>query len=161
MPKYLRTLGDHTADIVSSRWIADCTMHVYDRFHPSLTLVYLPHLDYALQRLGPDDPRIGADVRAIDAICGELIEHFERDGTQRGHRLGHDPQAAVQLAQLDSFRKGAHLGSPFGAQPLVAAATFPVATPAAAATIPVTAATATVIQRIIAVLLRARVRRAE
>jgi len=71
-----------TADIVSSRWIADCTIDVYDRFRPTLTLVYLPHLDYALQRLGPHAPEIGTELRAIDAICGELIEHFERDGTR-------------------------------------------------------------------------------
>ena len=43
------------ADITTSRWIADCTKHIYDTRKPSLTLVYLPHLDYNLQRLGPDD----------------------------------------------------------------------------------------------------------
>jgi predicted AlkP superfamily pyrophosphatase or phosphodiesterase len=71
-----------TADIRSSRWIADCARHVYDTRRPTLTLVYLPHLDYGLQRLGPDDPAIAADLRQIDAICGELIEHFERDGAR-------------------------------------------------------------------------------
>src|SRR5919197_4676542 len=45
------------ADIVSSRWIADCARHVYDTRRPTLTLVYLPHLDYNLQRLGPRHPR--------------------------------------------------------------------------------------------------------
>ena len=42
-----------SADIASSRWIADCARHVYDTQRPTLTLVYLPHLDYDLQRLGP------------------------------------------------------------------------------------------------------------
>mgnify|MGYP003300567493 CR=1 FL=1 len=36
----------------------------------SLSLVYLPHLDYNLQRLGPDDPKIREDVRAIDSRPG-------------------------------------------------------------------------------------------
>src|SRR5215212_9635516 len=34
------------ANITCSRWIADCARHVYDTRHPTLTLVYLPHLDY-------------------------------------------------------------------------------------------------------------------
>ena len=68
------------ADISCSRWIADCARHVYDTRRPTLTLVYLPHLDYNLQRLGPADPRIAKDLGEIDALCGELIEHFERDG---------------------------------------------------------------------------------
>jgi len=70
------------ADIRSSRWIADSALYVYDRYQPTLTLVYLPHLDYNLQRLGPTHPAIRGDLRAIDDICGELIEHFEKDGAR-------------------------------------------------------------------------------
>jgi len=70
------------ADITSTRWIADCARHVYDTRRPTLTLVYLPHLDYNLQRLGPDDPAIAHDLRAVDAVCGELIQHVERDGAR-------------------------------------------------------------------------------
>jgi predicted AlkP superfamily pyrophosphatase or phosphodiesterase len=71
-----------TADITSSRWIADCAMHVYDTRRPTLTLVYLPHLDYNLQRLGPRHPDLRKDLAAIDALCGELIRHVRRDGTR-------------------------------------------------------------------------------
>lgn len=70
------------ADIRSTQWVADAARHVYDTRRPTLTLVYLPHLDYGLQRLGPDDPRIVRDLRQIDAVCGELIEHFEAEGTR-------------------------------------------------------------------------------
>jgi predicted AlkP superfamily pyrophosphatase or phosphodiesterase len=62
------------ADIVSSRWIADCALEVFAKHRPTLTLVYLPHLDYDLQRLGPADPRIASAVAAVDALCGELID---------------------------------------------------------------------------------------
>lgn len=62
------------ADIVSSRWIADASLEVMRRYRPSLNLVYLPHLDYNLQRLGPDDPRIREDIRQVDAEAGKLIE---------------------------------------------------------------------------------------
>jgi predicted AlkP superfamily pyrophosphatase or phosphodiesterase len=70
------------ADIRSSRWIAGCARHVFDTRRPTLTLVYLPHLDYNLQRLGPDHPEITRDLQEIDAVCGELIEHVERQGAR-------------------------------------------------------------------------------
>jgi predicted AlkP superfamily pyrophosphatase or phosphodiesterase len=70
------------ANISSTRWIADCARHVYDTRKPTLTLVYLPHLDYCLQKLGPDDPEIAGHLRDVDAVAGELIEHVRRDGTR-------------------------------------------------------------------------------
>jgi predicted AlkP superfamily pyrophosphatase or phosphodiesterase len=62
------------ADIESSRWIARSAMHVLERQRPTLTLVYLPHLDYDLQRFGPNHPGIPAQVAAVDALCAPLIE---------------------------------------------------------------------------------------
>jgi len=67
-----------TADLRSSRWIADAAKHVFDTTRPELSLVYLPHLDYDLQRYGSDDPRSRRAVRDVDALCGELFEHFGR-----------------------------------------------------------------------------------
>lgn len=67
------------SDIVSSRWIADCALHMYATRRPTLTLVYLPHLDYNLQRLGPDHPDIAREVAAVDALCGDIIRHAEAD----------------------------------------------------------------------------------
>jgi predicted AlkP superfamily pyrophosphatase or phosphodiesterase len=61
------------ADIVSSRWIADSALHVLEQHRPTLTLVYLPHLDYDLQRFGPRHPGIAAQVAAVDALCEPLI----------------------------------------------------------------------------------------
>lgn len=68
------------ADIVSSRWIAECALSVERRFHPTLSLVYLPHLDYDLQRFGPHDPRVAPALRDVDALCGRLIEAAEAQG---------------------------------------------------------------------------------
>src|SRR3990167_5867062 len=70
------------ADIASTRWIAACARHVYDTRRPTLTLVYLPHLDYDLQRLGPHHPDLRKDLGAVDAICGELIQHVRGEGTR-------------------------------------------------------------------------------
>ena len=70
------------ADITSSRWISDATRHVMDTRKPTLTLTYLPHLDYNLQRLGPDlaHPKIQSDLREVDELCGELIEAADKQG---------------------------------------------------------------------------------
>jgi predicted AlkP superfamily pyrophosphatase or phosphodiesterase len=70
------------AGIKSSEWIAACAKKVYGEKRPTLTLVYLPHLDYDLQRYGPDDPRIHAALCAIDAVVGDLVEHFAKDGAR-------------------------------------------------------------------------------
>ncbi|MCH8804820.1 MAG: alkaline phosphatase family protein [Planctomycetes bacterium] len=70
------------ADIRSSRWIADASIEVHKRHEPTLTLVYLPHLDYALQKLGPDHADIPKTVVEIDAVCGDLIDHFDDRGVR-------------------------------------------------------------------------------
>ncbi len=64
------------ADISSTRWIAQATEHVMETRRPTLTLSYLPHLDYGLQKWGPDqaDPRVAKDLQEVDAICGGLMD---------------------------------------------------------------------------------------
>ena len=66
------------ADIESTRWIADAALSVLERHAPTLTLVYLPHLDYDLQRLGPRHPEIANAVRQVDEVCGRLIDAARR-----------------------------------------------------------------------------------
>lgn len=66
------------ADISSTRWIARSALRIFNQDQPTLTLVYLPHLDYNLQRLGPHHPAIAADVAQVDEVCGELIEAADR-----------------------------------------------------------------------------------
>ena len=63
--------------IESSRWIADASIRVDRKFNPTLALIYLPHLDYELQRVGPELSKIGKDLREIDAVVGSLLDHFE------------------------------------------------------------------------------------
>ena len=66
--------------IASSEWIARASIHVRETRKPTLTLIYLPHLDYALQRVGPNNPSIASDLQAVDAVCGEVIANADRDG---------------------------------------------------------------------------------
>lgn len=70
------------ADIVSTRWIADAAIEVIATRKPTLTLVYLPHLDYNLQRFGPGDPRIAEDLRLVDAEAGRLIDAARARGAE-------------------------------------------------------------------------------
>ncbi len=71
-----------TANIESSRWIADASVDMLKQYKPSLTLVYLPHLDYNLQRLGPNDPRVTQDIREVDAEAGKLINVAKEQGME-------------------------------------------------------------------------------
>jgi predicted AlkP superfamily pyrophosphatase or phosphodiesterase len=69
------------ADAVS-RWIAESARWIERKHAPTLNLVYLPHLDYNLQRHGPTHPAIPEDLRRIDAIVGGLIEFFAAQSVQ-------------------------------------------------------------------------------
>jgi len=65
------------SSIESSRWIADATMIAHKKLDPTLTLVYLPHLDYALQKLGPDHQDIKKHVAQVDEVVGDLLSYFD------------------------------------------------------------------------------------
>jgi predicted AlkP superfamily pyrophosphatase or phosphodiesterase len=68
------------ANISSTSWIAKSAEHVVEKSAPTLTLVYLPHLDYDLQRFGPNDPRIHKALAGLDAAIAELLELAKRKG---------------------------------------------------------------------------------
>ena len=87
----------------ASRWIADSARWIEKKYQPTLNLVYLPHLDYNLQRFGVKAsnrsilesangstiqrindstdravvPAIHRDLRQIDDIVGDLISFFQ------------------------------------------------------------------------------------
>ncbi|HZV35274.1 MAG TPA: nucleotide pyrophosphatase/phosphodiesterase family protein [Verrucomicrobiae bacterium] len=66
----------------ATRWIAESAKWIEDKFSPTLSLIYLPHLDYNLQRLGPKHPEIARDLEEIDAIVGGLIDFFSERSVQ-------------------------------------------------------------------------------
>ena len=70
------------AGLPSSQWIADSARWVEEWEQPDLNLVYLPHLDYGLQRWGPDAPEMGAEFEAIDRLVDELISFFVKRGVE-------------------------------------------------------------------------------
>ena len=66
----------------ASRWIAEAAKWVELKHSPTLSLVYLPHLDYNLQRLGPAHPDIARDLRTVDSIVGDLLKFFAARGVE-------------------------------------------------------------------------------
>jgi predicted AlkP superfamily pyrophosphatase or phosphodiesterase len=93
----------------ASRWIAESAKWIENKYSPTLNLIYLPHLDYNLQRHGPFvvgdevtrltskirnqnepphtgfyeiNPAIHRDLREIDAIIGDLIDYFSQRDVQ-------------------------------------------------------------------------------
>lgn len=68
------------ASLDSSRWIIGATRHLLATRKPDLALAYVPHLDYDLQRFGPDDPRSHAAAAELDAALAPLIEDARREG---------------------------------------------------------------------------------
>jgi predicted AlkP superfamily pyrophosphatase or phosphodiesterase len=70
------------ANIKSTNWIADASIYVDNKFDATLTFIYLPHLDYCLQKFGVDFEQIKGDLQAIDAVVERLITHFERKGAK-------------------------------------------------------------------------------
>ncbi|HEY4952142.1 MAG TPA: alkaline phosphatase family protein [Verrucomicrobiae bacterium] len=88
----------------ATRWIAESAKWIENKYAPTLNLIYLPHLDYNLQRFGvpsfhrsivesannltiqqsneSTNPTIHRDLREIDAIVGDLIDFFSKHGVQ-------------------------------------------------------------------------------
>jgi predicted AlkP superfamily pyrophosphatase or phosphodiesterase len=73
-----------TASLKSTDWIVGATQYVNESRDPTLSLVYIPHLDYDIQRFGPDlaHPRVQQSLRDVDAAIAPLIEQAEREGRE-------------------------------------------------------------------------------
>ena len=68
------------ASIESSAWIADAAKYIERKFAPTLTLIYIPHFDYNLQRVGPGSSAAGDDIRQVDELVGDVIRFYEDAG---------------------------------------------------------------------------------
>lgn len=68
------------ANIKSTQWIADASMLTDDLYDPTLSLIYLPHLDYCLQKFGPDLTKIQKELHEIDEVIRQLVTFYEKKG---------------------------------------------------------------------------------
>jgi predicted AlkP superfamily pyrophosphatase or phosphodiesterase len=70
------------ANVKSTQWIADASI-LTDKWHsPTLSLIYLPHLDYCLQKFGPDLTNISKQLNEIDRIIAQLVNYYEKKDAQ-------------------------------------------------------------------------------
>ena len=64
------------ANIKSTQWIADASIYTDKKYNPTLTLVYLPHLDYCLQKFGQDFSKIKTELGEIDRVVEQLVSYY-------------------------------------------------------------------------------------
>lgn len=68
------------AGIASSAWICRTAEHIMAAHDPDLTLVYVPHLDYDLQRYGPSSRQAARAAAELDATLGTLLAAADARG---------------------------------------------------------------------------------
>jgi predicted AlkP superfamily pyrophosphatase or phosphodiesterase len=68
------------ANIKSTQWIADASVLTDKKYDPTLTLIYLPHLDYCLQKYGQDFSRVSRELKEIDGVVEQLVSHYTKAG---------------------------------------------------------------------------------
>ena len=73
--------GPNTS-IKSSEWIANASILTDKLYNPTLSLIYLPHLDYNLQRFGQDMSKISKDLTEIDQVVENLVKYYEKKKSQ-------------------------------------------------------------------------------
>jgi hypothetical protein len=66
------------ASILSTAWIVDSAVIAAQQFAPRFFYLYLPHLDYAAQKDGPDSPAAVAAVKEMDDVIGKLVDGFSQ-----------------------------------------------------------------------------------
>lgn len=75
------------SSIKGSEWIVNSALSLFEREAPNFLYIYIPHLDYAAQKTGPDSPEAMERVRELD----ELLEKF----FARLHELADDLEIIV------------------------------------------------------------------
>jgi predicted AlkP superfamily pyrophosphatase or phosphodiesterase len=66
------------ANVKSTQWIADSAGFAAERWQPDFFYIYLPHLDYAAQRAGPNSAAAETAVEELDGVIGRLAEQMSK-----------------------------------------------------------------------------------
>lgn len=108
------------AGLPCSEWIGRCAAEIVSSERPDLTLVYLPHLDYDTQRLGPAGCNWKKLAGELDDACAPIFDAAKAIGARVWvvNEYTHVPvnvaillNRALRERELLSVRKG-----PFGEQ---------------------------------------------
>lgn len=65
------------ANIKSTQWIADSAVETAETYRPQFFYVYLPHLDYAAQKFGPDSTQALSAVKELDGVIGKMAKAMQ------------------------------------------------------------------------------------
>jgi predicted AlkP superfamily pyrophosphatase or phosphodiesterase len=70
------------AGLASSRWLAEAAQLTLTKHRPTLTMVYLPHLDYDHQRFGPGSAEGRRALLELDQLVGQLVAAADQIGAE-------------------------------------------------------------------------------
>jgi predicted AlkP superfamily pyrophosphatase or phosphodiesterase len=73
------------ANIKSSDWIGLSAEHTAAKYKSRFFYIYLPHLDYAAQKLGPDSPAAMKALEELDGVIGRMVDSMTK--TYAGQNL--------------------------------------------------------------------------
>ncbi len=62
------------SNIESTRWILRGAAWLIDRHAPNFHWIYIPHLDYAMQKFGPNSPQARAALAELDSEFAAFVE---------------------------------------------------------------------------------------
>jgi len=89
----------------ASRWIAASAKWIENKFHPTLSLVYLPHLDYNLQRHGPFGAQTSVSAGSGGPVDGRSARLDNPAHAQAGKPVPRrlNPAITRDLEQIDAI----------------------------------------------------------
>jgi len=92
------------ASVKSSQWIASAAQYTIEKQRPDLIMVYLPHMDYAAQKNGPQSEEFRQSMIQVDQIVGGLMSFLESSNLRN--------QYEIMLTSEYSFNQVNHCLSP-------------------------------------------------
>lgn len=66
------------AGIQSTKWILEGALWLAERHAPNFHYIYIPHLDYAAQKYGPDTSQAAAALGEFDTVLGDFMERYRQ-----------------------------------------------------------------------------------
>ena len=76
----LKNFWGPLSSIASTKWIVDSAVLNAKKNQPRFSYIYLPHLDYAAQKFGPDSKEAIAALGELDAVLGDLFDGYQQAG---------------------------------------------------------------------------------
>jgi hypothetical protein len=75
------------SNIESTKWILNAACWLTEKHRPNFQWIYIPHLDYAGQKCGPDSTQARDAIKELDLALGEFVQSVA--GTGIGDRVAY------------------------------------------------------------------------